>query len=493
MKSIKLNYAILFFLSIVFSSFSGFSQIEYSVYEFSGEFENSHQNARAAFPSPEGGYLVFGNTGSGFYSDTSKVFVLKIDESAVVEWTNVIGLDTKMNYFNNVAKTPSNTFMAVGHHKEEMSFSEPLHQLIAQFDETGTANWLMYHNWEWDDELQGIIQENNGNGFVVIGTTQSYGAGSPNQYNIFMMKTDENGNEITKTVLDGGYDDFGWAVTYGVDGGYVFAGTYESEKSLRDIYIIRTDENLDIIWTKRIDASGYDYPFSIEKTSDNKYIVAGQTNSYGSSRDAFLLKMDDTGNVDWINTYGGDQDDYAFDVIETMGNNYILCGKSKSWTSDSQVFIVKTDMDGNELWSEIIAYESSSNVYSVYEASDNHFLLAGYCKNLSGIYNAMVIDLTDVSFSVEDNLIDNYFSSLSCYPNPFKDEATIKYCLNKRSNIHLSIYNIIGVEVKILVDEMQVQGEYLVKLRKLDLPPGIYFYNLSNEYYSQVKKMTIVK
>ncbi len=270
MKSIILNYAILFFLSIVFSSFSGFLQIEYSVYEFSGEFENSHQNARAAFPSPEGGYLVFGNTGSGFYSDTRKVFVLKIDDSGVVEWTNVIGLDTKMNYFNNVVKTPSNTFMAVGHHKEEMSFSEPVHQLIAQFDETGTANWLMYHNWEWDDELQGIIQENNGNGFVVIGTTQSYGAGSPNQYNIFMMKTDENGNEITKTVLDGGYDDFGYAVTYSVDGGYVFAGTYESEKSLRDIYIIRTDENLDIIWTKRIDASGYDYPFSIEKTSDSQ-------------------------------------------------------------------------------------------------------------------------------------------------------------------------------------------------------------------------------
>lgn len=493
MKNIIFNYSLSLLLALVVFAFSGFSQIEYTVYDFSDEFENSQQNARAAFPSPEGGYLVFGNTGANFFGDTSKVFVLKTDESGVVEWSNVIGLDTKINYFNSVIKTPANTFMAVGHHKEVVSFSEPLHQLIAQFDETGSANWLMYHDWEWDDELEGIIQENNGSGFVVIGTTQSYGAGSPNQFNIFMMKTDENGNEITKTVLDGGYDDFGYAVTYGVGGGYMFASVFESGKSLRDLYFIRTNENLDTIWTKRIDASGSDYPFSIERTSDNKYIVAGQTNSYGASRDALLLKIDDNGNVDWIKTFGGDQDDYAFDVIETQNNHYLLCGKSKSWTNESQVYIVKTDTDGNEIWSEIITYENSSNVYSVYETSMNHFLLAGYCEKPSGENKAMIIDLTDLSSAVEDKQVNNDFSLLSCYPNPYKNEATVKYCLNKKSNVHLSICNIMGVEIKTFVNEMQVQGEYQVKIQKLDLSPGIYFYKLSNGHYSQVKKMTIIK
>jgi hypothetical protein len=492
MKNTILNFGFLFLFAIIGFVFSGFSQIEYNIYDFSSEFENSQQNARAVFPSPEGGYLVFGNTGAGFYSDTSKVFVLKTDENGIVEWINVIGQDTKLNYFNHVAKTPSNRFMAVGHHKEIIQFSEPVHQLIAQFGETGTANWLMYHDWEWDDELQGIVQGNNGNGYVVIGSTQSYGAGSPNQYNIFMMKTDENGNEINKTVLDGGYDDFGYAVANGLDDGYIFAGVFESGKSLRDIYIIRTDENLDTIWTNRIDAIGSDYPFSIERTSDNKYIVAGQTNSYGSGRDAFLLKIDDEGNVEWLQTYGGEQDDFAFDVIETMDNNYLLCGKSKSWTDDSQVYIVKTDTDGNEIWSEIIPYENGSNVYSVYETSMNHYVLAGYFKGISGDYKAMIVDVIDQSASLEDIQADNDFYLSPCYPNPFKDETTIEYRLDKKTDIQLTVFNVMGIEVKTLVKEKQVQGEYHVKIGKRDFPPGIYFYRLSNGRFSQVRKMTMI-
>ena len=123
----------------------------------------------------------------------------------------------------------------------------------------------------------------------------------------------------------------------------------------------------------------------------------------------------------------------------------------------------------------------------------NNFLLAGYCEKPSGDNKAMIIDLTDLSFSVEDKQVKNDLSLLSCYPNPFKDEATIKYCLNKKSNVHLSICNTMGVEIRTLVNEMQVQGEYQVKIRKLDLSPGIYFYKLSNGHYSQVKKMTIIK
>ena len=491
MKNTILNFSFLFYFAIIGFVFSGFSQIEYTIYDFSGEFENSQQNARAVFPSPEGGYLVYGNTGDVFYTDTSKVFVLKTDENGIVDSVNVIGQDTKLNYFNHIVKTPSNGFMAVGNHKEAVSFTEPLNPLIAQFDETGTFNWLMYHDWEWDDELQGIAPKNNGNGYVVIGSTQSYGAGSPNQYNIFMMKTDENGNEINKTVLDGGYDDFGYAVANGLDDGYLFAGAFESGKSLWDIYIIRTDENLDTIWTKRIDAIGSDYPFSIKRTSDNKYIVAGQTSSYGTSTDAFLLKIDDNGNVDWLKTYGGDQSDYAFDIIETMDNNYLLCGKSKSWTDNSQVYIVKTDVDGNKIWSEILTYEESSNVNSVYEVSMNHFVLAGYCEKPSGNYKAMVIDLIDHSSAIDEKLVDNGFSILSCSPNPFKDGATITYLLNKKSNVHLSICNILGAEIKTLVKEVQVQGEYKVRVEALDLLPGLYFCVLSNGQYSQAKKMTI--
>jgi len=480
----------LLFIGIL--SYNGHSQIEYSIFDFGADIAYSEHHARVVYPTGNGGYFVFGNAGSGFYADTSKVFVLEADGNGNVIWKNMIGEDDALNYCYAIGKTPQDGFVMVGHHKEGTAFSDPISPMIAEFDETGSLNWLMFHPWEWDDELTDVLPDSNGEGYVVIGTTQTFGAGSPNQYNIFMMKTDANGNELTKTVLDGGYDDFGYAMTHGIDGGYMFAGAYESGKSLRDLYFIRTDENLNVTWTKLVDGSGYDYPHSIVTTNDGCYIVAGQTDSYGSSNDAFLLKIDDEGEVAWIKTYGGDQSDYANDVILTQDNHYLLCGKSKSFTTNSQIYLLKTDTDGNEVWSETISYESGSNTYSIYEDDPGHFLLAGYYATGSGDYKSMIVDVTDLSSALDENLDKKDKPILSCFPNPFSNGTKIEYVLSDRDDMNLSIYDCTGGLISTLANGVQTRGKYFVDFERNGLSPGVYYMVLSTNRYMKTCKVVVV-
>ena len=74
-------------------------------------------------------------------------------------------------------------------------------------------------------------------------------------------------------------------------------------------------------------AQAYDYANSIQQTSDGGYIVAGETMSFGAGgSDAWVLKLDGNGNVQWQKTYGGTGNDYANSIQQTSDGGYIVAG-----------------------------------------------------------------------------------------------------------------------------------------------------------------------
>ena len=463
-----------FLLSLTLLMQAGMAQIDYTIFDLSNEFTNTQTDARAIYPAGDGGYFIFGNIGDEFMSDTSKVYIMKKNAVGFTEWITVSGDDDEMNYCYNILQTEQQGYVMVGYHKEGTAFSDPINPMIAVYDEEGNQEYLMYHAWEWDDDAQDVVTDLAGDGFVIIGSTQSYGAGSPSNYNIYMMKTDASGNEVTKTVLDGGYDDFGYAVTHGVGGGYFFAGAYESGESLRDIYLIRTDEDLEVTWTKLIDGTGYDYPYAVVRTNDNCYLVAGQTSSFSSSNDAFLLKVDDAGEVLWHKAYGGDQNDYAFDVVVTQDNHYMVCGRSRSYSSESQIFLLKTDSGGNELWTEIIPHGIGSAATFIDEVEPNQYLLAGYFENDDEEYKALAVDVTDLSIGIGTHSDEPGQIGLSCFPNPAQDHATITFNLRNREEADLQILDLVGNHVLTLFHGIANRGAQAVTFSTSELPAGIY-------------------
>ncbi len=119
---------------------------------------------------------------------------------------------------------------------------------------------------------------------------------------------------------------------------------------------------------------GYDLGFEVKQTSDNGYIVVGQTNSYGSgSGDMYLIKTDDSGNKQWQNTFGGKQSDEGRSVEQTSDGGYIVAGSLRL----TQVFLVKTDVSGSKIWSQTFGGRYEDSGYAVVTPSDEAYALAG--------------------------------------------------------------------------------------------------------------------
>ena len=79
------------------------------------------------------------------------------------------------------------------------------------------------------------------------------------------------------------------------------------------------------------------------------------------------------------------------------------------------------------------------------------------------------------------------------YPNPFNPVTVIKFDIQKSSDVKISIYNILGQEVKILVNKNMQPGEYKVAFDASDLASGVYFYKLESSSYTETKKMVLIK
>jgi Secretion system C-terminal sorting domain len=174
--------------------------------------------------------------------------------------------------------------------------------------------------------------------------------------------------------------DIGNSVKQTNDGGFIVAGTTSSFGSGgQDIYLIKTDENGDTLWTKTFGGPGNDRATSVVQTNDNGYAIFGSTNSFGNGGDDFLLwKTDSFGNTKWFKTYGGITDERAYEGHQLEDGTYIIAGDSIG--QNNNAWLVKTDIVGNYIWGITVgssSYEIHFHGRSVQQISDGGFALCG--------------------------------------------------------------------------------------------------------------------
>jgi len=137
-------------------------------------------------------------------------------------------------------------------------------------------------------------------------------------------------------------NDYGAAVTVCPDGGYVVVGTtYSFGAGLCDIYLVRTNAQGDTLWTRTFGGADYDYAQSVQSTADGGYIVAGT-----SGNNVYLVKTDSLGNKVWEKTPGiGQHMEPGQKVLPTSDGGYaVLC------RNDTVSTLIKTDAAGNRSW-----------------------------------------------------------------------------------------------------------------------------------------------
>lgn len=194
------------------------------------------------------------------------------------------------------------------------------------------------------------VRQTTDGGYVLAGFTDSFASGS---YDFYLVKTNANGDSLWSRMFGGGSDDRCQAVQQTTDGDYVLAGRTDSfGAGSYDFYLVKTDANGNSLWSRTFGGSSFDYCYGVQQTLDGGYVLAGWTYSFGAGGNFWLVKTNADGDSMWSQTFGGDNSDACWSVQQTAEGGYILAGCTSSFGVYSWDFwLVKTDSNGDSLWS----------------------------------------------------------------------------------------------------------------------------------------------
>jgi uncharacterized delta-60 repeat protein len=328
-----------------------------------------YDGAYSVRQTSDGGYIVAGYTTS-FGAGYSDFFLIKTDANGNIIWAKTYG-GIYGDRASSVQQTSDGGYIVAG---ATASFGAG-YAFLVKTNADGNIIWAKTYGGIYSDYAYSVQQTSDG-GYILAGGTYYLGAGS---YDIFLIKTDADGNIIWAKTYGGTGWDYAFSVQQTSDGGYIVAGlTTSFGAGSWDIFLIKTDANGNIIWAKTYGGTIYDGAYSVQQTSDGGYIVAGWTYSFGGAYDIFLIKTDADGNIFWAKTYGGTYWDSAYSVQQTSDGGYIVAGTTLSFGAGSwDIFLIKTDANGNVIWAKTYGGTSDDHAFSVQQTSDGGYIVAG--------------------------------------------------------------------------------------------------------------------
>ncbi len=247
---------------------------------------------------------------------------------------------------------------------------------LVKTNASGNPLWSRTFGGGQQDRCYSVQQTPDG-GYILAGETYSFGAGSDD---FWLVKTDENGDSLWSSTFGGSGDECCHSIQQTLDGGYILAGhTYSFAVGLADFWLVKTDEDGDSLWSRSFGRNDTDYCFSVKQTWDGDYyILAGFTSSLGAGgHDFWLVKTNSNGDSLWSRTFGGAQDEDCFSALETW-DGYILAGRTSSFGAGiSDFWLLKTDLDGILQWNRTYGGSNNEVCFSAWPTMDGGCAMAG--------------------------------------------------------------------------------------------------------------------
>ena len=331
----------------------------------------TYEYGYSAQQTSDSGYIITGFTlsaGAGGFD----IFLVRTDFNGDLIWANTYG-GTGNEDGNSVCQSSDGGFVITGYSYSIGADSSDI--FLLKVNTTGDTLWSKTYGGI-GNEIGLCVQNTFDGGYVISGITSSFGAGMED---VYIIKTDSFGDTLWTKAYGGADLDYGYYVEQTIDSGYIISGSSNSfGVGNGDVYLIRTDLNGDTLWTKSYGGINYDAAFCVHQTTDYGFIISGTTQSYGSGDpQVHLMKADINGNVIWTKTFGGGFVDNGRSGQQTSDGGYIVLGTSASFGGGYSSYLIKTDFNGDTLWTKLIGGTWNEEGYSVQQTTDGGYIIGG--------------------------------------------------------------------------------------------------------------------
>jgi len=515
----------------------------------------------------DGGYIIAGYTAS-FGAGWTDFYIVKTDAQGIAQWTRTYG-GALHDEAHSISQTSDGGYIVAG---STASFgSGGWDFYIVKLNSSGDSLWSRTFGGNGDDVAWSVKEGGIYGGYYIAGYSTSFGNGNE----IFVVRTNSSGYATWTRTYGGAQDDYAYSIDYGSDGGFVLAGfTSSYGAGSNDFYLVKIDASGDSQWTQTYGGAGDDRGYSVKATNDGGYAFAGVTDSFGAGMlDFYLVKTGASGNSQWTHTYGGSDNDWGHSVEQTTDQGFVIAGFTESFgVLEADFYLVKvegapvppcTDVNmvpdtypimvppggsfglvgiiGNpnpdpvitDIWvgvhynNAFYELDAFSNILvnpGQYIATHLNQSVPGYAplgtykySAYCGDHSGSACDSASFQFTVAGSRTDsgtdewtlnggwgndpNYESFgvptetalEDNYPNPFNAQTTISYQLAQDCMAKLEIYNLLGQRVATLLDGQISGGDHTVSWDASLFSSGIYFSKLTVNEKVFTKRMTLLK
>jgi hypothetical protein len=451
-----------------------------------------------------GGYFMTGST-PNLDEEVSDIYMVETDVRGKMTWSGRIEDEDYNESGGRLVPLANNEYLLFGTRSREGSNNTDMQ--LMKIDADREAVWSETYGGDDIDKAADILVVEGG--YLLLGTSDSFPIGGVIGKNVYLVKVNEDGDEQWSATYGGDGGENAKSIIAVSDGGYLILAestSWASDDQDQDLYLLKVDANGNLIWDEIVDGAGREGAAELAELPGGGFAVVGYSASGGTGgRDMYLTVVDVSGNRVWDRYFGGEYSDGASNVL-IAEDGIIIAGSIQVLfieTSDgtdrySDLFVIKTDFDGNDMWSrQFGGYKNEGASEMLFDTAGNIIISGGTSSYF--IHNKVFF----LSISPEGEFVTSIdsdgfprptdFKLYANYPNPFNNSTVIAYDLFENSHVQINIYNLRGQKIRTLFEADQQMGRHSLSFDAFGLSSGMYLYELQTNRGATAKKLLLLK
>lgn len=358
-----------------------------------------NDRAWSAIQDADGNFVVAGTTES-FGNGAKDMWILKLSSEGKILWQRTYGNgpypeSKAIDEAFSIESTRDGRYIIAGT-TSNIYGNYPFTDYI-KFKTDGAIQWQKWvppmieiparEIWRTTLESAHCIRQSADGSFILVGQLQWLELHDFVHWRhfppiVYALKIDNQGIVRFRKVYGSRYytDDSAFSAAPLPAGGYLISGrTALYDRNNFDDLLLKINSSGDPVWSYSYGGARIDEAHDMALTEDGGCVLAGPTSSFGSGGyDAWILKLDAAGKIQWQKAYGGPKDDYAHAIRKTRDGGYIVAGSTSSFGSGNEdAWVFKLDKDGNLVWEKTYGGKGSDGAWVVREIKPSGYFVAG--------------------------------------------------------------------------------------------------------------------